>query len=203
MNSMTPPPGDALDPTPIHPDLPKQGEDEDYIQYLGRVSDWMTETPPPAPYGFELVPCHATPRHFPEYRIADDVFHESECVQCHHQVTSRALAEARCQLKHRRWKSWNVWYRLASWAYVAGLTASGGGTSYGRCEFCGIGRQHMRPRVRGKRSYVLGIQRERWTCLKRGHRFRLHHPSGLCVICCPCPECGSTEQDHYTCEVPA
>lgn len=197
------PPGAQDEPRENHPDLPIQGEDEDFLEHLNRVADWLSESPPPAPAGFVLVECAATPRHFPEYRVAEDVFYPGECMQCHAEATWRDVSKLKCERDHRRWKSWRIWRRIASFLYVTGITPNGGSSSYGRCEFCGIGVQHRLPyRFRGSRPYVLWVRREIWSCLlKRHHRYRLHYPSGLCAICCPCPECGSTDQGHYTCEV--
>ena len=186
---------------PNHPDLPGQHDNEDIVDYIGRVADWLTNTPPAAPEGFRLVPCEATPRHCPLYEVAEDVFYDRPCPDCVASDAYRRERESRCKLDHRRWKSWRIWWRISSRLYTFGVTSSGGGVSYGRCEFCGIGRQHMAPRWRGKRPYILGVKRETWACLiKRHHRRVEHYPTGLCAICCPCPECGSTDREHYTCE---
>lgn len=205
MSTIVPPTASTQDePRPNHPDLPEMGDDEEFVDYLTRVGDFLIENPPAAPPGFVLVECGAQPRHWPEYRIAEDVFYPAPCSQCQHDATWESLNEARCKLEHRRWKSWGIWWHISSLLYSLGFTATGGGAAYGRCKFCGIGRQHMAPRWRGRRPYILGVSREVWSCLLKGrHRYRLHYPSGLCATCCPCPECGSTDQDHYTCEVGA
>lgn len=155
----------------------------------------VEKNPPPAPEGMELVECDAEPRHWPIYVAHIDGMYPAHCIYCEAADLSKRLREIACQRGHRRWKSWSIWSRISSRLYVLGVTASGGGTSYGRCEFCGIGRQHTAPRWRGKRSYFLGRKREEWACLMRGHR---HSPTdyGLCSICCPCPSCGSPDPAH-------
>ena len=203
MAIIVPPPTDTQDKIqpPTHPDIPECGDDEDFVVYLGRVSDVLCETPPPAPRGFMLIPCEASPRHYPEYRVAEDVFYPAPCLTCQFDATYRDLCEARCKLQHRRWKSWRAWGWLSSKGYVLGVIGSCG-TSYGRCEFCGIGRQHHRPRWTGKRSYILGVSTDTWACLRRGHRRQESHWSGgICTVCLPCPECESTAPEHFSCEV--
>lgn len=186
-----------------HPSRPEQRDDEDFVEYLGRLADFWTNAPPPAPEGFELLECGATPRHWPEYAITDDTFYPGHCLRCQLDSVSRDNRRLRCEAEHRRWKSWRIWSRIASRLYVLGVTSSGGGTSYGRCEFCGIGRQQIAPHWRGKRVYILGKYREWWVCLlKRRHRYApLRGNFGdLCAKCLPCPECGSQDPMHYVCE---
>ena len=127
-----------------------------------------------------------------------DGMYPAPCPACVSDSQSETLARLHCEREHRRWKSWDIWSRIASRLYVLGVTSSGGGTSYGRCKYCGIGKQHMAPRWRGKRSYVLGKPREFWSCLRRGHIYsplegRTFH---LCSICLPCSQCGSTGPMH-------
>lgn len=192
------------EPTPArhnHPDKPEMGEDEEYLDYLVRTAGWPTENPPSAPHGFELIECSAEPRHFPIYMPVDDDLYPGHCLFCERDDLSRQIREHKCRENHRRWKSWRIWWHIAGRLYTLGITASGGGVSYGHCEFCGIGRQHHAPRWRGKRSYILGKRREFWACLRRGHIFREHIGCGLCSVCAPCPDCGSTDPTHYSCEV--
>lgn len=186
---------------PNHPDLPEQGEEEDLVEYIGRVADWFDSTPPAAPMGFRMVECERDHRHHPLYEVAEDVFYPRPCPDCVSDGLSKRNRELVCERDHRKWKSWRTLGWLSGKGYVLGITSSGG-TSYGRCEFCGIGRQYS-VRFRGRRVYFLGLMREEWFCLRRGHRRVMHYPSGLCAICCPCPECGSTDADHYTCEASA
>lgn len=156
--------------------------------------DRIGENPPAAPAGFELVECSAEPRHWPTYVAQVDGMYPAPCHMCITENLSRDLNQMRCEKEHRRWKSWRIWDRITSRLYVLGIIA-GSATWFGRCEFCGIGRQHMAPRWRGKRPYILGLQREQWACLRRGHR-RSETSYGVCSICLPCPSCGSTDPDH-------
>lgn len=54
---------------------------------------------------------------------------------------------------------------------------------------------------RGRRSYILGVSREAWGCLFRGHHIRgreVPYMLGMCHRClrkCPCPDCGSVAVD--------
>lgn len=98
---------------------------------------------------------------------------------------------------HRAWRDWRVWRAWCSWAYAMGITA-GGGTSFQHC--C---RQTWN-RWRGRRSYILGLRRERWGCLLLRHhiasdaeRYGVH-----CGICLPCPDCGATVWYHDCHPVP-
>jgi len=180
-----------------HPDKPVMGDDEDYVAYLGRCADQWTKTPPEAPDGFERITCL---NHWPLYTVTDDDFYPAPCPACVADSMSRTVSELRCRAEHRRWKSWRVLGWLSGKAYWLGLTCSGGVT-YGRCQHCGIGRQHHRPRLRGKRPYILGVQRETWDCWRRGHRRRESHwTRGLCTVCLPCPDCGSTAPEHWSCD---
>lgn len=183
-----------------HPAKPIQGDDEDYVEYLGRVAEHWSVHPPAAPPGFELVECIATPRHWPEYHVADDDFYPGLCCSCQYDMLRTTASEWECKAKHRRWKSWRILGWLAGKAYVLGIIASHG-TTYGRCEHCGIGRQYHRPRWRGRRPYVLGVFTETWGCLlKRHHRRATSYiTGGLCTKCLPCPDCGSTDPTHHVC----
>lgn len=183
-----------------HPDLPEMIDDEDIVDYICRVGDWLSASPPPAPPGFVLVACEADPRCHPEYRIAEDVFYPAPCTSCQNAANYRSEREQTCRLEHRKWKSWAGLSKINRRLYALGIIA-GSGTSFGCCEFCGIGRQEMRPRWRGGRPYVLGLKREEWACLRRGHRHSPHVACGLCSVCMPCPDCGSIDPTHYSCEV--
>lgn len=191
-------------PRANHPDKPERGDDEDLVEYLGRCNDQWTLHPPAAPEGFELIECTAEPRHFPVYMPVDNDLYPAPCPSCIYDALSESRERLDCKAHHRRWKSWRIWQRLSSRLYTLGITSSGGGTRYGRCKFCGIGRQHIAPLWRGKRHYILGVERETWACLiKRHHRRTATHiTAGLCSKCCPCPDCGSTDPTHYVCGAP-
>lgn len=180
-----------------HPDKPEQGEGEDYVEYIGRCATFWTEHPPAPPEGFELVPCEAEPRHWPEYRPVDNTFYPSPCMACQLDATSKSESELRCRLTHRRWKSWGVLGWLGQKGYATGVVASTG-VSYGRCAHCGIGRQYMRPRWRGRRVYILGKRTDDWRCLLKYHHVATEDPGiGIpCTKCLPCADCGSTDVGH-------
>jgi hypothetical protein len=179
-------------------------EGEFHLEWFCEEQERVRLSPPPAPEGLQLVECIAEPRHWPMYLAHVDGQYPGPCLFCQVDDCSQRERIAKCRAEHRRWKSWNIWSRIAGRLYVLGVTSSGGGTSFGRCEFCGIGRQHMAPRWRGRRSYILGVKRETWGCLFRGHRRTEHLGCGLCTICAPCSECGSTDVAHsdgIDCEV--
>lgn len=91
--------------TTNHPLKPEQGEDEDFVDYLGRVSDYWSANPPAAPEGFELVPCECKPRCWPRYVVADDDFYPAYCEG----PAIRSLREHNAVLGHaqhsRFWRS--------------------------------------------------------------------------------------------------
>lgn len=187
-----------------HPSKPEMGEDEDYVDYIVRCCDhWITD-PPVAPKGFDLVECTAEPRHFPLYMPVDDDLYPGHCLFCERDSMAKTISKQECRLEHRRWKSWKILGWLQRKSYALGVTRTGG-VSYGRCEHCGIGRQYMRPRFRGKRVYILYVQRDTWVCLlKHHHRPRRSYITGeMCTVCLPCPDCGSTDPTHYSCEASA
>lgn len=200
MANIMPPPNAPSDVRINHPSKPVMGDDEDCVEYLWRTGSHWIDNPPPAPPGFELVECGATPRHWPAYSVVDDDLYPGCCPACYSDSQAEKIRELECKAKHRRWKSWRILGWLSSKGYSIGIIA-GCGTSYGRCELCGIGTQHMRPRWRGRRPYILGVSRDTWTCLRHGHRRQESHWSrGLCTVCLPCPECGSTKPEHFSCD---
>jgi hypothetical protein len=186
------PPGEPPVSKGQHPLAPEMGDDEEYVDYLNRLVDFYTQTPPPAPEGFELIECEATPRHWPEYRPVDDNFYDGPCSACQYQ--SLAEAHSGCEHSHHRaWRRWKITRRIVGRLYTFGIIANGGTWhSGGGCEGCVTGPFHWR----GRRVYILGLQREHWRCLFRGHRYRQYLYGGLCTVCAPCPECGSTDADH-------
>lgn len=182
--------------TTQHPLAPEQGEDEDYVDYIGRLADFYTNTPPPAPVGFELVECTAQPRHWPAYTVADDTFYPATCPSC---TIGDLIAEhAECEHSHHgAWRRWKATHWVVGRLYTLGIISCSGTKWGGGCNRCLTDARWTF--FRG--PYVLGLQREAWQCLRRGHRRRVHHYAGLCAVCCPCPECGSTGVTHTTCEV--
>jgi hypothetical protein len=178
----------------------EEDEQEWSLDWFSAEIDRVQANPPAAPEGLELVECTAEPRHWPTYVAHVEGMYPAPCYSCIIDDYARSERRERCKREHRRWKSWRIWTRLASRLYTLGITSSGGGVSFGRCEFCGIGRQAMAPHWRGKRPYILGAHRETWACLlKRRHRRTPHEGCGLCTKCAPCPECGSTHLDGIDC----
>jgi hypothetical protein len=172
-----------------------EDEEEWTVEGFLAACDRITNNPPAAPSGFELIECEATPRHWPIYEAYVDGQYPAPCFICERDELDQQLRKVDCERSHRRWKSWRIWWQINMRLYTLGITSSGGGLWMGRCEFCGIERQHMAPCWRGRRPYILGARREFWTCLRRGHR-RSPTDYGLCSVCCPCPSCGSTNPSH-------
>lgn len=164
---------------------------EGFIAECNRITD----NPPAVPDGMELVECEATPRHWPIYLPHVAGQYPAHCIFCERDDIDRESRRLRCERDHRKWKSWRGWSRISGRLYSLGVTSSGGGVSMGLCEFCGITRQHMAPHWRGKRSYILGLPRQAWECLRRGHRSTMTD-YGMCSTCAPCPSCASTDPNH-------
>ncbi|WP_063023868.1 hypothetical protein [Nocardia niwae] len=175
--------------------LPEQGEDEDYVAYLGRKSDFYEQNPPPAPPGFELIECDATPRHWPRYQFTDDDFYPAPCPDCVAQSYRKQADELKRRyhwLRHpiRGQFAAKVLGKLYSLGVVAGYGTTGGGPS--GCRTCLVGINW-----RGRRPYILGWPDWKWRCLLK----QRHWPGeqgyfGLCGKCVPCPDCGTTKVDH-------
>ncbi|WP_068059335.1 hypothetical protein [Nocardia xishanensis] len=174
---------------------PEQGEDEDYVDYLGRKADLYYESPPPAPPGFRLIECTAEPRHWPRYEFIDHDFYGSSCPDCGADLYHRELRELKRRyhrLQHPirgRIASRGLGY-LQLLGVIAGYGSRWGGDA--GCKWCLTG-----IRIRGKRSYILGWPTWKWACLFQ----RRHWPGeeayfGLCGKCLPCPDCGTTKWDH-------
>jgi len=183
-----------------HPAKLVQGDDEDYVDYLGRQADAWRQNPPPAPEGFVLVECAAQPRHWPEYTVADSDFYDAFCSRCAYD--SLYDAHVGCEHSHHRaWRRWRITGKIAGWLYTSGLTSSGGSWRMGGgCPGCWT----MPKWNRRKRPYILWVRREAWRCLLKGH----HWPGepiifGFCGKCLPCPDCGSTAAEHHCSPVAA
>lgn len=175
-----------------HPDKPVQGDDEDYVEYLGRCADHWSTNPPAAPEGFELIECSATPRHWPEYHAVDSDFYDAECSHC--QYAALAAAHAGCVHSHHKfWQRWKITGKFSSWLYSMGITASGGSWQMGGgCTGC-----YTLPKFnRHKRVYALGVSMESWRCILKAHHRPGDQVAGLCTKCYPCPTCGSKTATH-------
>lgn len=97
---------------------------------------------------------------------------------------------------YRPWRSWRWVGRLFNRGYALGIL-SGTSTAVNA-----TGVQHY-AYLRGRRSYILGLQREWWSCLLgRSALRRPHIPArqeryGVwCGRCFPCPDCGETRWHH-------
>jgi hypothetical protein len=174
---------------------PEQGEDEDYVDFLGRKSDFYEQNPPPAPPGFELIECDATPRHWPKYQHADDDFYHPPCPDC----VAASYRDEAAELKRRYHRLRHpLRGRLAS-RIIGKLSAlgvvSGYGTQFGGesgCNWCVTG-----IRFRGSRSYILGWPTRKWACLLQQRHWPGEGPIfGMCGKCVPCPDCGTTKLEH-------
>lgn len=176
--------------------VPEQGDEEDYVDYLGRKADWYTTNPPAAPEGFELVECDAEPRHWPVYQPDDDDFIGMACPYCVNEYTRKevnALERRYHWLTHplRGLRVSRILGKLYTLGVIAGYgTTSGGPTD---CRLC-ISRIHFT----GSRPYILGWPDWKWRCLLT----RRHWPGegpflGMCGKCLPCPDCGTTKLDHH------
>lgn len=168
---------------------------EDYVDYLGRQGDAWSQSPPPAPPGFELIECTATPRHWPLYTVVDDDFYAGpDCLYC----TASAYSDRISRLEHdahRAWQRWRITGKLGGWLYTTGITSTGASWRMGgHCPGC-----YTLPKFnRNRRPYILGVSRETWHCLlRRHHRPSVDRPFGLCTKCFPCAECGSTATGHH------
>lgn len=176
-------------------------EDEWSLDGFLAECDAIHDSPPPAPAGMELAECMAEPRHWPTYFPVVDGMYPAACPTCQYV----ALREDRDRLEHEaRHKPWHRW-RLTKWfsrhAYSLGIIA-GSCWSNGCAHGC---KTRTTLSWRGRRPYILGVQRETWGCLlKRRHvRTATYVTGGLCSKCCPCPDCGSTAADHSVCGVTA
>lgn len=82
--------------------------------------------------------------------------------------------------------------KVTGWMYVLGIITSRGHTFSSRHHGC-----LTSIRFRGKRPYILGWERWKWSCL-----FKSHHWPGeyigmdVCGKCAPCMSCGSVTNAH-------
>jgi hypothetical protein len=144
--------------TADHPAKLASGDDEDFADYLMRQAVEWCDNPPPAPPGFALIPCEATPRHWPTYTVVDADFYAAPCPGCQYQALSEA--HRGCEhAHHRAWRRWRISHWIAGQMYASGLAVSGGGTSWGNgCDGCLSSLPKFR---RGRRPYLLWRRQER------------------------------------------
>ena len=167
----------------------------DWTSWFRGEVDRIEKNPPPAPEGMERVQCDEG--HWPTYVAHVEGMYPAPCLQCIG-AEDRKTIEALKHRTHRRWWKWGITRWFARHGYSLGIIS---GSSWGNmCGPCGT---VTRLRWRGSRPYILGVQREAWGCLiKRHHRRATSHISaGLCTKCLPCPDCGSTDPNHYVCGI--
>jgi hypothetical protein len=136
---------------------PECGEDEDYVEYLGRAADYYRDNPPPAGEHITLTDCDAEPRHWPTYEVKTDDFYPGYCLYCQMDTLRKELNARECRM---HWRDHplrgRIALRVCGWAYsmgiITGYGISGGGPT--RCRRCITG-----IRFRGRRPYILGKRR--------------------------------------------
>lgn len=139
---------------------PECGEDEDYIEYLGRAADHFTTNPPPAPKGFVLIECDAQPRHWPCYEYETSDFYPAPCPQCvvdGYQQSADERARRHHWIDHPirgRWAD-RILRQLRKIGVIASYGTAFGGVT--QCRDCVIN-----IRLRGHRRYILGHDRDQW-----------------------------------------
>lgn len=101
--------------------------------------------------------------------------------------------------KHWPWRRWRITHRLVGDAYQIGLISGSGSTFSASCRGC-----VSSIRWRGRRPYIAGWERERWSCLLVGrHRRQVIPGTSLCTVCAPCWVCRSSDPAHdaWACEI--
>lgn len=144
--------------------------------------------------GLRVAGCDATPPHPVVYGL-DREDYGLPCPYCLLDVAQEAHRFC-AHSHHGRWRRWRISRKIISYAALLGLIASYGTSYGGGCHGC------MSEIVwRGRRSHILGVSRQAWGCLVRGHHLRgreVPYMLGMCHRClrnCPCPGCGSTGVD--------
>ena len=139
--------------------------------------------------------CDAIPPHAPVWVLdGDHCGYGVGCPACQDATVAEQLAKAtRC--RHWGWRRWALTRRISCWGYTIGITTGACYTfdpgPHG-CDGCISG-----TRVRGKRTYILGIRREVWRCWLVGHHRRgIEVGYGNCGKCVPWPCCGSQQEAH-------
>lgn len=152
---------------------------------------------PSNPPGLRLVECWSEPKH--QLWVINREDYGYGCPECRLIPYIETETAAR-QCRHRSWRRTRFAGWLSTKAYVLGIL-TGGGVAWGD----GHDRCHSFGRLRGRRSYILGVPRETWRCWFKGHR-RGEDTGvfGFCAKCLPCDECKSTTLTHHAdCPYPA
>lgn len=148
--------------------------------------------------GLRLVECQSQPKHQLWVLNRDDYGYG--CPECRLIPYLEAETAAR-QCRHRAWRRTRFAGWLSGAAYVLGVF-TGGGVSWGD----GHDACHSFGRLRGHRSYILGVSRDTWRCWLKGRHRRGEDTGvfGFCGRCLPCDECGSETLAHRAdCPYPA
>lgn len=179
----------------IHSVIPERLEDEDWTDWYLRANAAVTDNPPPAPDGFLLLPCAATPRHWPMYVISDgETDSYANCHECSHAAFASQHRTCEHDIKHRGpWRRWKASSKILGWLYSLGLIKGHGHRYGGGCNGC-ISGSITWTFFRG--PYVLFAKRETWRCWRQGHRRGEELGMGFCGKCLPQPCCGSTGAGH-------
>jgi len=124
-----------------HPDIPEQHYDEDgettedFVDYLGRVDEFLEQHPPVAPDGFWLIPCDAEPRHYPLYTPVFSDVYEPTCPICWYDAERKA--HSGCEhARHGRWRRWKATSKVVYWLTRCGLISGSSWRGGGGCPGC-------------------------------------------------------------------
>lgn len=138
----------------------------------------------------QKIECFADEPCAPTYMEFDPDCYPPSCPWC--ALNAEIEAHSGCEHKrHGPWRRWKIVHKIEGWAYVLGIVSGARFSWGGGCSGC------MTIYFKGRRPYILGWERWKWSCLFRGR----HWPGeyvGLdaCGKCLPCPECGSTTAGH-------
>lgn len=177
-----------------HPVIPERLDDEDWTDWHLRANQTVSDNPPAAPDGFLLLPCEATPRHWPTYVIDDgETGDYIGCPNCVQQAADDAHRTCRHDINHRGpWRRWKLTRKVVSKLYALGVVRGFGTTHGGGCNGCVSG-IHW---TWFSGPYVLFVARETWRCWRQGHRRGDEIGFGYCAKCIPWYCCGSTKASH-------
>lgn len=103
----------------------------------------------------------------------------------------------------RSWRRWKLTRWLVHTGYRLGVVSASchsytGGEWLVWAKITGTRRSDG---VRARPCYVAGWPVENWRCLLRFHHWPSQHKVGLglCVKCCPCPDCGRPAPIDHDC----
>jgi hypothetical protein len=151
------------------------------------------------PAGLIAWECEAEPKHigFVEAPENEDEIVFNPCMVCEAEWMWKRIREydaAEEKRQHRRhpWAQWRLTRKVYGWAYQLGVISSYGTTWSSAHHGCTHG-----ARFRGKRPYILGWERWKWTCVFKGHHWPGEYIAfDCCGKCLPCPSCDSITNAH-------